>query len=87
MNTLLKVEVTFLVEIVNMENKRKIVFLKKAEVEDETTRRKAWEYAFGIIKVDGLVPSDDLLELAEREIRGEITTADIKIYLDNKYKK
>jgi hypothetical protein len=46
----------------------------------------AWDYALGMIKVDGLTPSSDFLELVERERQGEITTADIKKYLDKKYK-
>lgn len=46
---------------------------------------KAWDYAIGIIKVDGLEPSPDFLELVEKEKRGEITRDDIKKYLDKKY--
>lgn len=45
-----------------------------------------WNYALGMSKVEGLTPSPDVLALAEREKRGEITTADIKKYLDQKYK-
>lgn len=47
---------------------------------------KAWEYALGIIKVDGLKPSPDLLELIEKEKQGEITTEDMVKMLDKKYK-
>ncbi|MDR1874221.1 MAG: hypothetical protein LBQ90_04300 [Synergistaceae bacterium] len=46
----------------------------------------AWDYALGMIKVDGLTPSSDFLALVERERCGEITTADIKKYLDKKYR-
>jgi hypothetical protein len=46
----------------------------------------SWDYALGLASVDGLSPSPDVLALAEREKRGEITTADIKKYLDRKYK-
>ena len=64
---------------------------KVADVSQEkiTATRKnndAWDYAFGLASVDGLSPSPDVLALAEREKRGEITTADIKKYLDKKYK-
>lgn len=48
---------------------------------------KAMNYALEIIKVDGLGPSEELLELVEKEKRGEITEQDIKNYLDKKYKK
>ena len=52
------------------------------------TRKKydSWDYALGMSKVEGLTPSPDVLALVERERRGEITTADIKKYLDKKYK-
>lgn len=49
-------------------------------------KRKAWNYALGMIKIDGLEPSEDFLELVEKEIKGEITDKDIKDFLDHKYK-
>ncbi len=49
-------------------------------------KSKAWDYALGIIKVDGLEPSEDFLKLVEREKRGEISDQDIKDFLDKKYK-
>ena len=39
-------------------------------------KEKAWDYAFGLIKVDGLKPTDDFVEMAKKEIRGELTLAD-----------
>lgn len=50
-------------------------------------KSKAWDYALGIIKVDGLEPSEGFLKLVEREKRGEISDQDIKDFLDKKYKK
>ena len=50
-------------------------------------KSKDWDYALGIIKVDGLEPSEDFLKLVEREKRGEISDQDIKDFLDEKYKK
>lgn len=47
---------------------------------------KKWEYALGMIKVDGLEPSPEFLELVEKEKRGEITMEQIKEALDAKYK-
>ncbi len=50
------------------------------------TKSDAWDYALGIIKVDGLEPSEEFLELVEKEKRGEITEQDILKHLDQKYK-
>lgn len=55
-------------------------------MKNRMNKEKAWNYALGIIKVDGLEPSPDFLELVEKEIKGEITTDDIRRVLDQKYK-
>lgn len=47
---------------------------------------KAWDYAIGIVQVDGIKPSDEFLELVEKEIQGEITRDDIRRTLIEKYK-
>lgn len=47
---------------------------------------KKWDYAFGMIKVDGLEPTPEFKKLVEKEKSGEITMADIKKALDKKYK-
>ena len=49
------------------------------------TKKDAWNYAIGLIKVDGLEPIDDFKKLVEKEIKGEVTTEDLKKYLDKKY--
>lgn len=49
-------------------------------------KSKAWDYSLGIIKVDGLEPSAEFLELVEKEKKGEVTTKDIIRILDEKYK-
>ena len=46
----------------------------------------AWEYALGMIKIDGLEPSREFLEYVEKEKKGEITDDDIIKLLDKKYK-
>jgi len=46
---------------------------------------KAWDYAIGIVQVDGTKPSDDFLELVEKEKRREITGEDIRRILIKKY--
>ena len=48
-------------------------------------KEKAWDYAIGIVQVDGIKPSDDFLELVEKEKRGEMTSEDIRNVLVKKY--
>ena len=50
------------------------------------SKETAWNYAIGMIGVDGLTPSDEMLEMIEMEKRGEITTDEIRERLDKKYK-
>ena len=47
---------------------------------------KKWDYALGLIKVDGLEPSAEFLELVEKEKEGKMTTEDIRSILVLKYK-
>jgi hypothetical protein len=54
--------------------------------ERKMNKSEAWDYALGMIKVDGLEPTPDFLELVEREKRGEMTRDDIKKVLDAKYR-
>ena len=50
------------------------------------TNTQAWDYAVGMIRVDGLEPTPEFKEYIEKEKRGDITMNDIKKYLDKKYK-
>ncbi len=50
------------------------------------TNTQAWDYAVGMIRVHGLGPPQEFKDYIEKEKRGEITMADIKQYLDKKYK-
>lgn len=47
---------------------------------------EAWNYAIGMIKVDGLEPTEDFKRYIEKEKRGEATMEDVKHFLDKKYK-
>ena len=47
---------------------------------------KKWDYALGMIKVDGLEPSSEFNKLIEKESRGEMTIEDMCKVLDKKYK-
>lgn len=53
----------------------------------DKSKESAWDYALGMIKVDGLEPSKEMLELIEMEKRGQITTEDIIKKLNEKYSK
>ena len=50
------------------------------------TAKAAWDYAIGMIKVDGLEPTEDFKKYIELEKSGQATTEDLKKYLDKKYK-
>jgi len=50
------------------------------------TNNQAWDYAVGMIRVDGLEPTEEFKEYIEKEKRGEVSMKDIKEYLDKKYK-
>ena len=49
-------------------------------------KAEAWDYALGMIQIDGLEPSPEYLELVEKEKRGELSREDIKNVLDTKYR-
>ena len=48
-------------------------------------RAEAWSVAIGLQAVDGLKVSDYLLELARRNIEGEISTEEVEKLLDEYY--
>ena len=50
------------------------------------TNSQAWDYAIGMIKVDGLEPTEDFKRYIEKEKKGEVTMDDAKRFLDKKYK-
>ncbi|MDR0547622.1 MAG: antitoxin VbhA family protein [Dysgonamonadaceae bacterium] len=50
------------------------------------TKQTAWNYALGLIQVDGLSPTPEFVELANKEIRGEITLEDIEKRLNKRYR-
>ena len=52
---------------------------------DKTQNEQAWDYAIGIVQIDGIKPSDEFLELVEKEKRGELTNDDIRRVLVRKY--
>ena len=50
------------------------------------TNAQAWDYAIGLIKVDGLEPTEEFKECIEKEKKGELSMDDLKKFLDKKYK-
>ena len=50
------------------------------------TNSQAWDYAIGMIKVDGLEPTEEFKKYIEMEKRGEVTMEEAKRFLDKKYK-
>jgi len=49
-------------------------------------KNEAWEYAAGLIKVDGLEPTQEMKNLIEMEKRGEISKDEIYDRLSKHYR-
>lgn len=45
-----------------------------------------WDIALGLIKVDGLKPTKEFMQLVEKEKKGEITTSEIRKELNKTYR-
>ena len=58
---------------------------KTEKAGENMTTEKAWDYAVGLIKVDGLEPTEDFKKYIELEKQGKVTDQDLKKYLDKKY--
>ncbi len=50
-------------------------------------KKKAWDFALGLVKIDDLKPSPEFLELVNRHVNGKITDGDILNWLNKKYSK
>ena len=59
--------------------------MAKLNTAPSMSKEKAWNYAIGIVQVEGIKPSDDFLELVEKEKNGLITSDDIKRVLMKKH--
>jgi fido (protein-threonine AMPylation protein) len=60
-------------------------YLRQGEP-DKAEKAKDWKIAIGLQKVDGLKPSDYLLETAKKNIEGDITIEEVKQRIDSYYK-
>jgi len=53
---------------------------------DKSEKAKVWKMAIGLQQVDGLKPSDYLIETARQNIEGGITIEEVKQRIDSYYK-
>ena len=52
---------------------------------DKVEKAKVWKTAIGLQQVDGLTPSDYLIETAKQNIEGNISIEEVKQLIDNYY--
>ena len=57
----------------------------KNDTKDAKLRKELWNTGIGLNQVDGLEPSKYLLDLAKKNIEGEIGTSEIKEFLGTGY--
>lgn len=60
-------------------------YLRQGEP-DKAEKAKVWKTAIGLQQVDGLKPSDYLIETARQNIEGDITIEEVKRRIDSYYK-
>lgn len=51
----------------------------------EKEKIDAWKFALGLAKIDNFEPSAELKEMIKMEVKGKITTAEMKERLTKKY--
>jgi len=59
-------------------------YLRQGEP-NRAEKAKVWKTAIGLQQVDGLKPSDYLIETAKQNIEGDITIEEVKQRLDTYY--
>ena len=47
----------------------------------------SWDFAIGLLRMDGLEPTEDFKEYIELEKQGKVTDQDLKEYLNKKYRR
>ena len=50
-------------------------------------KRAAWDFAIGMMQVNGVKPDKEYLELVEKEINGEITLEEMELIILKKHDK
>ena len=53
---------------------------------NKSEKAKIWKTAIGLQQVDGLTPSNYLIETARQNIEGDITLEEVKQRIDSYYK-
>lgn len=56
-------------------------------IETPEEKRDAWDYAIGMMQVDGVKPNQEFLDLVEKEINGEITLDELELTILKKHDK
>ena len=59
-------------------------YLRQGEP-DKVEKAKIWKTAIGLQQVDGLKPSDYLIDVAKQNIDGEISIEEVKLKIDSYY--
>jgi fido (protein-threonine AMPylation protein) len=59
---------------------------KRQTEPDKKEKSEIWQTAIGLQQVDGLAPSDYLIQTAKQNIEGEITIYEVKVRLNGYYK-
>lgn len=49
------------------------------------TKRQSWDFAIGMMQIDGVKPDEEYLELVEKEINGEITLDEMEDIILKQY--
>ena len=52
---------------------------------EKLEKRRAWNFAIGMMQVDGVEPDQEYLDLVEKEINGEITLEEMKLIILKQY--
>ena len=55
------------------------------EDREKLEKRKAWDFAIGMMQVGGVEPDQEYLDLVEKEINGEITLEEMKLMILKEY--
>ena len=62
-------------------------YIIENETTDKTKKQEYWETGIGLNKVDNLEPSEYLIELAQKNINGELKYNEVEDLLKTYYKK
>ena len=61
--------------------------MEQDRIETPEEKRDSWDYAIGMMQVDGVKPNQEFLDLVEKEINGEITLDEMELIILKKHDK